>query len=424
MTLGGYRLLLWAAMPLVLLRLVWRARRQREYLQHVGERLGLHPAELVAAARAKPLLWLHAVSLGETRAAQPLVEALLARHPDHRLLLTHMTPTGRAEGWRLFGDRVLHAYLPYDTAAMMGRFLRRFQPRVAVLMETEVWPVLIARCHADGRPVVLASARFSERSARKAQRLGAIARQALGRLDAVACQTAADAERLAAAGAPAPVVTGNLKFDMTLDPAQLEAGRSLRAQLAQHQVLLFANAREGEESMLLDALRERPLPPGRLLLLVPRHPQRFDEVASLVRARGLSCVRRSEGRLPDAQTQVWLGDTLGEMPFYYALSDVAIIGGSFAPLGGHNLIEASAAGVPVVIGPHTFNFAQATEDALAAGAACRTQDMGEAWSQADALLQDGARRAAMHAATARFIDGHRGATARTLAVIEAQLARF
>lgn len=422
MTLGGYRVLMWAAMPLVLLRLVWRSRKQPEYRRHVPERLGFYPRALVEAARSGPLLWVHAVSLGETRAAQPLIEGLLARYPDHRLLLTHMTPTGRAEGWRLYGERVLHAYLPYDTASMTARFLAAFRPRLAVLMETEVWPMLIERCRRARVPVMLASARLSARSARKAARLGPLARRALGGLSAVACQTAADAGRLEEAGARSPIVTGNLKFDMSLDAAQLAAGRAQRAAGPWRHVLLAANTREGEEAMLLDALQARPLPPGTLLVLVPRHPQRFDEVAALLAARALPFVRRSAGEVPGEGIAAWLGDTLGEMPFYYALADAAIVGGSFAPLGGHNLIEGAAAGVPVIVGPHTFNFAQATEDAIDAGAALRAADMAGAWTAAVALLEDAPRGIAMQAAAAQFIARHRGATGRTLDVVAALLA--
>ncbi len=410
MARGLYCLALWLASPLVWLRLLWRSRRQPEYLDRVGERWGFYPRRVQG-----PLLWVHAVSVGETRAAQPLVEALLREYPDHRLLLTAMTPTGRAAAGELYGERVIQAYLPYDYPGAAARFLRHFRPRLGLLMETEIWPNLLAAARRQGLPVGLVNARLSERSARGYGRLAALTRPAFASLAGVAAQTPADAERLCALGAPGVEVCGNLKFDVRPDPERLALGQSWRAAIGRRPVWLAASTREGEETLVLEAFRQ--LPPTALLILVPRHPQRFDAVADLVeKALGIPAIRRSQG-LPDPTTRVWLGDSMGEMAAYYAAADVAFVGGSLLPLGGQNLIEAAACGAPVLVGPHTFNFAQATEDAIAAGAARRVTDAADLGRQLAELLAKSPLREAMVAAAGRFAAAHRGATSRSLALI-------
>ena len=408
-----YALLWHLALPLVALRLLWRARRQPEYLQHLAERFGEAPVSGEA-----PVIWLHAVSVGETRAAQPLVKALLARYPHHRILLTHMTPTGRATREELFGQeaRVSRCYLPYDLPWAMRRFLARVRPELGIIMETEVWPVLMALAREKGLPMLLANARLSERSARGYQRLGALAREAYGSFSAVLAQTSDDAKRLAGCGAPSPQVFGNLKFDVELALAKLALGERFRKAARARPVILAASTREGEEAPLLEAFI-RHAPPETLLVLVPRHPQRFDEVAALVEVRGLELARRSAGETIPANARVWLGDSMGEMLAYYRMADLAIIGGSWQPLGGQNLIEACALGVPVLVGHHTFNFAEAAEKAIAAGAAKRCKDLDTALSVAVALLRDPRRLAAMGEAGRAFAEANRGATERTLAAI-------
>lgn len=409
-----YSLLFYLATPLIWLRLLWRARKQPEYLQHLGERYGFYPAP-----PKRPLIWLHAVSVGETRAAAPLIDALLHTYPAHALLLTHMTPTGRETGadyLAKYPGRLFQAYLPYDLPDACGRFLGHFQPDFGLLMETELWPNLIAAAKMHRIPLALINARLSARSQRGYGRLDSLIRPALTALSAVAAQTPADAERLRALGARAVQVCGNLKFDVTPDAEKLALGASWKAALDSRPVWLAASTREGEEALILDALKEVSIP-GILLLLVPRHPQRFDEVAALLRGRGLTHCRRSENALPDAATQVWLGDSMGEMAAYYATADLALIGGSLLPFGGQNLIEAAACGCPVLVGPHTFNFAQATEDAIASGAALRIADAGDAAGSAEKLLNDGEALQAMRAAARRFSQAHRGATQRTVALI-------
>jgi 3-deoxy-D-manno-octulosonic-acid transferase len=357
-------------------------------------------------------LWLHAVSLGETRAAVPLIDALRAARPELRLLLTHGTATGRAAGRKLLQDVDGQVWLPYDTPGATRRFLRHFQPSVGVLMETELWPGLMRAAEHAGVPMVMANARLSERSAARGARLALLMHPAAARLALVLAQTVDDARRLREAGAPRVMVSGNLKFDMT-PPARLTALGLQWRQALRRPVVLAASTREGEEGALLTAWAALPAPRP-LLLLVPRHPQRFEAVAALVRMQGLSLLCRSEwDDLPPPQAagaDVWLGDSMGEMPVYYACADVALLGGSFAPLGGQNLIEAAACGCPVVMGPHTFNFAQASKQALLARAAVRVDDIVAGVAAAANLARAPDRNAWVQRAL-DFAAAHRGAAA-------------
>jgi 3-deoxy-D-manno-octulosonic-acid transferase len=415
-------------MPLVLGRLWWRGRKEPGYRQHLGERLGFYGRKPGPDQALRRTIMVHAVSVGETRAAEPLVEALLRAWPDCRILLTHMTPTGRATGSALFGKhnqgemrRVVQSFLPYDTGFMVGRFLRHFEPAVCILMETEVWPNLIAGCDKYGVPVALVNARLSERSLRRGQRFGGLMMEAARGITLAAAQTEADAARIASLGAPKVAVTGSIKFDVVPPDAALQTGAMLRARWPGRPVLLCASTREGEEVLILDAYRALAAnladkPPGMLLLLVPRHPQRFDEVARLAEERGLSVARRSA--LPEhVDTDVLLGDSMGEMFAYYAACDCAFIGGSLLPLGGQNLIEACAVGKPVLVGEHTFNFLLATEEAVEAGAALRVPDAAALMSEAARLLRDGAARAHMGDQALAFAGRHRGATVRTVELL-------
>jgi 3-deoxy-D-manno-octulosonic-acid transferase len=415
-----YSLMWWLALPLVLCRLWWRGRREPGYRTYLGERLGFYGRKPGPDRQLRRTIMVHAVSVGETRAAEPLVEALLRAWPDCRILLTHMTPTGRATGKALFGkhgERVIQSFLPYDTGFMVGRFLRHFEPAICILMETEVWPNLIASCAAHGVPVALVNARLSERSLRRGQRFGGLMMEAARGISVAAAQTAADAVRIASLGAPHVAVTGNIKFDVVPPEAALQTGAMLRARWAARPVLLCASTREGEEALILDAWRALAnKPPGMLLVLVPRHPQRFDEVARMVEERGLSLARRSA--LPEQlDSEVLLGDSMGELFAYYAACDCAFIGGSLLPLGGQNLIEACAVGKPVLVGEHTFNFLQATEEAVEAGAALRVPDAAALLSEAARLLGDDAARARMSEQAIAFAGRHRGATVRTVELL-------
>jgi 3-deoxy-D-manno-octulosonic-acid transferase len=413
-----YSLAWWFALPLVLLRLFVRGRKEPGYRLHIAERLGFYGG--VPYDGKTPLLWVHAVSVGETRAAQPLIDALLSAYPTHQLLLTHMTPTGRVTGKDLFGKqpRVLQSFLPYDTGWMVGRFLRAFQPRICVLMETEVWPNVMAQCTRYDVPVALVNARLSERSLKKALKFPSLFVEAAAAMSCVAAQTESDAQRVKQLGAPDVHVTGSIKFDVTPPEEMLQRGALLRAQLGQRKVLVCANTRDGEEALILDALQAVNRP-DILLMIVPRHPQRFDDVAQMVQARGLSLVRRSNaGTAPlNADVRVFLGDSMGEMFAYYSACDLAFVGGSLLPLGGHNLIEASAVGKPVLIGPHTFNFADAAENAIAAGGAIRVANAANLWQQAIRLLDDDLARNAMGQKAQYFAQQHGGATRRTMSLL-------
>jgi len=396
-----YTIALRLALPLILLRLWWRGRREPGYREHVQERFGIY-----STVRTGKALWVHAVSVGEARAAAPLVRALKDRLPDHTVVITCTTAAGRETLKQVYGESALGVYLPYDYPESVQGFLERFRPRLGVLMETELWPNLLAQCERHRVPVVLANARMSEKSARGYRRWRALTAPGIRSLAAACAQSEADAERLRALGAPRVEVTGNLKFDVALDPAQLAAGREWKAKLGRP-VLLLASTREGEEKLLLDELREAAF----LTVVVPRHPQRFDEVAQWADAR------RTQKPIPAEKDRIYLGDTMGEMAFYYAACDVAVIGGSFLPLGGQNLIEAFAAGAPVVVGPSMFNFAEATQLALAAGAAIQVADAAAGTREAAGLLSNSPKRAAMAEAGKKLCESHRGATARHLEVL-------
>jgi 3-deoxy-D-manno-octulosonic-acid transferase len=411
-----YTLVLAALLPLALAKLWWRGRKEPGYRRHLAERFGEFKL-----APERPVLWLHAVSVGEVRAAAPLVQALQARHPETELLVTCMTAAGREMVKQLYGESVLAAWLPYDFPGAMRRLIERFRPRIAVLMETELWPNLLAACREFGVPAVLANARLSEKSARGYARVSGLSRPAIGSLAAVCAQSAEDAARLQALGARRVEVTGNLKFEAEPPAEKVAAGRAVRAALGARKVLLLASTREGEEAMLLDALDA--VPGDVLVAIVPRHPQRFDEVAALAAARGLAVARRSRDEAPAPGHRVWLGDTMGEMAFYFSAADAAVIGGSFKPLGAQNFIEALACGTPVVLGPSVYNFAEAARLALDAQAALQAADADAALRAAAALLADDARRGAMSQAGIALCAAHRGATGRHLQVIEALLER-
>jgi len=425
---AAYSLLLRLVAPLYLLRVLWRGRREPIYASALGERFGLYRDAMAPGA-----IWVHAVSLGETRAAAPLLEAMRAARPSARILITHGTATGRAAGQALLRAGDVQLWLPFDLPGAVRRFLRHAEPAVGVLMETEIWPNVLAGAAARGVPIVLANARMSERSRRRGKRVDALLRPAFETLAAALAQTEADAVRLRDAGVRDVSVVGNLKYDVAADAQLLARGRSWRAGLDRG-VVVAASTREGEEAMLLTAWRgiasSRPL-----LVVVPRHPQRFEAVAELIAAAGFALSRRSgwagdERPAAAADADVWLGDSMLEMPAWYALADVALLGGSFAPLGGQNLIEAAACGCPVVMGPHTFNFSDAAELALAAGAATRVADMTTGVAAAVALASASSapmRDERSHLALA-FANAHRGAAARMatriLAALDARATRL
>ena len=489
--LSLYSAAMWLAQPLMARKLRRRGVAEPGYLEDTAARFGRYEKSADRAPDAPPpgqperraaprpadgagrFVWIHAVSLGETRAAGILIAVLRQREPRIRILLTHGTATGRAEGARLLRAGDVQSWLPWDTPGAVARFLKHFRPRIGVLVETEVWPNLVAGCERAAVPLVLVNARMSETSARKAQRFSWLARPAYSGLRAVFAQTGEDARRLRKLGAPVAGVFGNLKFDARLDPAQRalrrqgEAWRTARGA----PVVLLAVSREGEEAALIEVLKQRKaLGPGwpanaaeqvsagiwpeftaselsappesaaLQWLVVPRHPHRFDEVQALFEAAGYSVARRSRwpekadasaasgvsaastGQGAPPAADIWLGDTVGEMALYYGMADVALLGGSFVPTGGQNLIEAALCGCPVVMGPSTFNFEEAAEQALVAGAAHRVQTLRRGVARARLIAFDTARRKAASQAAEAFVEAHRGAADKTAKVL-AQIAR-
>jgi 3-deoxy-D-manno-octulosonic-acid transferase len=406
-TLGTIALIPWA-----LLHLLWRARRQPDYLRHWPERFGFLPPPPPA-----PLIWIHAVSVGETRAAQPLVAALRLRYPDHAIVMTQMTPTGRQTAEALFGDTVARVYLPYDLPWAVGRFLAHYRPTLGLIVETEIWPNLIAAARRRQVPVLLVNARLSERSANRYAHLPTLIRETLANLTIIAAQSDEDAERLRSLGAPHVDVLGNLKFDVTPPPAQHALGEDFRRRLGSRPLFLCASTRDGEEELIIDAWRQFGCA-EMLLAIVPRHPQRFDDVARLLDQRQLAWQRRSDGASLRADTRVWLGDSMGELFAYYAAADIAFVGGSLLDHGGQNLIEPCALGKPVLIGPSTYNFADAAREAVAIGAARTVGSAEELVKTACALLDAPTQRQRMGEVALAFAIRHRGATARTLALVE------
>jgi 3-deoxy-D-manno-octulosonic-acid transferase len=412
----AYTLLLYLLLPAVLLRLWWRGRREPGYRRHLAERFGRYPAPPLAGC-----IWIHAVSVGETHAAQPIVERLAARYPGRPIVMTHMTPTGRAAGEQLYGGRVRRCYLPYDFPATAARLLDHFRPAIGLVMETEIWPNTISACRARAIPLYLVNARLSEKSAAGYQRVRALSLQTFNALTGIAAVSESDAGRFRSLGARNVTVTGNIKFDLEPDPQLVERGLRWRSLWgAARPVLLLASTREGEEALLLDVLGRLDVP-QLLTVIVPRHPHRFDEVAALLAAGGIAYVRRSSDATPDAGTRVLLGDSMGEMSAYYAACDVAFIGGSLRPYGAHNLIEACALGKPVLIGPSVYNFQEDVELGVAAGAVIQVADAAAAANEAGAMLNHPERARVVGEAAARFARSHRGAVDRLFALIEGDL---
>lgn len=423
-----YSAILYTLLPVVLARLAWRGLRNRDYWRRWGERFGFF-----ATPELHDPIWVHAVSVGETQAAAPLIRELLQRYPRRSLVVTTTTPTGSARVQALFGDqfigqpggRVFHVYFPYDLPGAVRRFLGKTRPRLALVMETELWPNLFRQCARRKIPVLIANARLSPRSARGYGKLGGLVRETLADIRLIAAQNDSDAARFRELGAPAAGVTvmGNLKFDQRI-PADLEdRAEALRRELGSSRpVWVAASTHEGEDEQVLDAFaRLRETQSDALLLLVPRHPERFARVAAQARRRGHRVVLRSENRPCDTETSVFVGDTLGELLLFYAVSDVAFVGGSLVPVGGHNMLEPAALGVPVVFGPHLFNFSDISRRLLESGAARRVEDSAQLASVVGELLGDAALRAEMGEAGRQLVADNRGALARLLGLLKDHL---
>ena len=419
---GLYTALLYLALPLALARLYWRGRRDPDHRRRWRERLGFIPPLPDSGC-----LWVHAVSVGETRAALPLIHALQARYPEMPLLVTTTTLTGSRQVRAALGDRVWHVYAPYDLPGAARRFLQRGRPKLAVIMETELWPNLLRRCALAGVPVLLANARLSERSARGYARIGALARAMLEDVSLIAAQADADAGRFRTLGAPRVQVTGNLKYDLTVSEILPAQGQALRRALLgeRRPVWIAASTHAGEEEAILTAFAAlRARWPALLLLLVPRHPERFDGVAALCLEQGFNLVRRGEGRACDPDTAVFLGDTMGELLLFYAAADLAFVGGSLAAVGGHNVLEPALLGLPVLFGPHMFNFTEAGQRLLEAEAAWQVSDASGLAAAVERLLADPASGRAAGQRGRAVVERHRGALAALLGHIEQLLFQY
>ena len=426
--LGLYEVFWHLLLSVVLLRLYWRGRLQKGYRQHIWERLGYCKRRLSSTK----LVWVHAVSVGETRASAPLVHALLA--DGYQVLLTHMTPTGRQTGNEIFSkaiaaNQLQQAYLPYDISWAVQFFLKKFQPKLGLIMETEVWPVLLRTSVKAGIPLLLVNARLSDRSARRTLRFGSVAKDIYQSFDQILAQTPLDAKRYESLGLDRVVVTGNLKFDVAPNFSQIDEAVSLKKHLlSDTTIVCAASTRDGEEEIIvsawLDALQSHPeLASTARLMVVPRHPQRFDEVYQILRSSTPLTVRKSD--LVDAadfakainNQAVILGDSMGEMSFYYALSDIVVMGGSLRPLGGQNFIEACSLGCPAILGQHTFNFQQASQDVIDAHAAIRVSNIEELSKAISLLLLDKNLRETMSTNAIDFSGQHMGATGKIMDIV-------
>ena len=415
-----YTLLLHLLLPFVVLRLYWRSLRASDYRRRLAERFGFF--------RGRPApggIWVHAVSVGEVQAIEPLVRHLRERHPELAVTLTTSTPTGSARVRALFGDEVFHVYFPYDLPWCIDAFLERVRPRLLVMVETEIWPNLLRLCAKRGIPTLLANGRLSARSARGYARLGDFTRRVFGLIGRVAAQSPADAERFVKLGVPAErvAVTGSIKFDQRLPASVQEQVQVVKRIWGEDRpVWVAASTHEGEEEQVLEAharILERV--PSALLVLVPRHPERFDRVAALVKRRGLGLVRRSEGASCGPQTRVFLGDTMGELPLFLGVADVAFIGGSLVKQGGHNMLEAAAQGVPVVFGPHVFNFSAIAALLVEREAAVQVRDARELAGVVGRWLGDASERSRIGENGRRAVVENRGALERLVGLVEEML---
>lgn len=422
-----YTVLLWLALPFVPLKLCLRSIKQPAYRQHWLERFGFYRTPV-----HQPVIWLHCVSVGETRATEPLIKALVAKYPQYQIVLSHGTPTGRDASEGIFGNLVERVYLPYDLPFAVNGFLKHFKPSIGLIMETELWFNLIAACKQSEIPLLLINARLSDKSAIGYSKLGHLVTNGLQSLNAIGAQSNTDAKRLEALGAKNIIIAGNLKFDV-IPPAWADAeAKKLKLQLGKNRLIfLAASSREGEEALILEAVKDLNI----LTIIVPRHPQRFDFVANLLSKNNLNFIYRTELQAtdyPDARGNVAaknvpadcnfvLGNSMGELFTYYGACDFTFIGGSLLAYGGQNLIEATAMGKPILIGPHTFNFTDATNDAVQAGAAIRVNNLSELRAGIVHLCDDQTRRQAMHATAVEFSQTYAGATAKTMQLIEKYL---
>lgn len=411
-----YTLLLYLLTPFVIARLAWRGIRAPDYWRRWPERFGS-----IEPALGERVIWIHAVSVGEVLATEPVVRALVEQYPEHSILLTTVTPTGSARVTALFGNAVAHVYAPYDLPAAVSKFLDRVRPQLAIVMETELWPNLFHACQQRSVPLLLVNARLSEKSVAGYQRVRSLASQTLSAVTEIAAQSELDAGRFRSLGADERriKVTGNMKFEQRIPPSLLERAEVLRRDWGVGRAVWVAGStHEGEDEQLLDVFRQlRQQFMDCLLVLVPRHPERFETVTELCRHRGYNTVLRSEGVSCTPDTEVFIGDSMGELPLFYAASDVAFVGGSLVRHGGHNLLEPAALGVPVVTGPHVFNFVEICELLLQAGACEKVEDTAGLLRTVSLWLEDANERHRVGQRGRQVVEKNRGALQSVLAMI-------
>jgi len=417
-----YTTLFTLSIPLLILRLIWRGFRAPAYWKRWAERFGGGPQ----INSSKPIIWIHAVSVGEVEACRPIANALRKEYPNHQLLITTMTPTGSARVKAIFSDSVAHCYLPYDIPFAIKRFLNKTNPTFGIIMETEIWPNLLSTNHKRNIPLFLANARMSERSAKGYSRFANFTKETLQNLSVIAAQSSEDKKRLQSLGAESNRVhvIGNLKYEINLAPSLAEQANSMRAIWDNNRpVLIAASTHEGEEEMVLNASRQiRSNYPELLVIIVPRHPERFDRVAALAHKSGFKTLRRSEMKPCPSDIQILLVDTMGELPLFYAASDVAFVGGSLVPHGGHNLLEPAALGRAVLTGPHFFNFQEITQQFLTAGAALEIADTQALADTTIKLLNTPETRTEMGEISLKLIAKSQGASGRLVNLIKYHLS--
>jgi len=413
-----YTLIFYALLPLILLRLYWRGFKAPTYRQRWQERLGIYPGQPLSET-----IWFHAVSVGEAETAFVLIKLLTSHHPHARFLVTTTTPTGSARVLSVLGDTVAHVYLPYDIPLIVKRFLNHFQPKVAVILEKELWPNLFAACASRQIPLLVINARLSARSAKSYQKIPGLVKPTLNKLQLIATQTEDDKTRFIAIGAnPEQVQTiGNIKFDASIDEADIAAGQRLKNSLFVGRfVWIIGSSHPGEEAIFLTLYPKlKTQIPTLLLLIAPRHPERFLPVKALCEAQGLSVAMRSDANKIDTDCDVYIADSMGELKMLYAAADAAFVAGSLVAVGGHNVLEPAAAGTPILFGPYMFNFQNIAEQMLTAGAALQCADESAITEALLHLHDDADFRQKLTTNAHTFLEQNRGATQRIADILEA-----
>ncbi len=417
-----YSILFYIALPFILIRLLWRGIRSPSYWQRWPERFGYSPL----MSDQKPVILIHAVSVGEVEATRPLIKNLFAEYPQHQIIVTTMTPTGSARVKLLYGDSVMHCYLPYDISFAIQRFLKRTHPQFGIIMETEIWPTMLLTCEQLNIPLVLANGRMSERSAKGYARFSGFTKTILQSLYFIAAQSEDDRQRFKQLGADITKVhaIGNLKYEISLPAGLIEQATAMRSLWGSHRpTLIAASTHDGEEAIILNASRQiRAACPDLLLIIVPRHPERFDRVTALSQRAGFKTLRRSEHRPCPSDVKVLVVDTMGELPLFYAASDIAFVGGSLVPVGGHNILEPAALGRPIITGPHFFNFNEITKQFLKANAAMQVNDTESLAETSIKLLQNSSQRVDMGDAALQLMANSQGASKRLVNLIKRHIS--